>query len=610
MPVVRDATKRAQALLALHEALIGAEDDRSALERLAATAVAGLLGDAAGVWRLDHDMLDLSAFTFGTDDITDFVRRATGGRCKPEDSAMRGVVLAGEVLRVGPEGVGAVCRRVEQDYQQSVDLFEMTGLIAVPLESRGRCLGALAVARRTGSVPFEDEDVEFLQQLARVVSVTFANAQLLEEVAWRRRQADALVREDQLTGLLNRRGFVEVLRETALDRGTVVAVIDMDGFRMVNDGFGHAVGDMVLASLAARLCASLPPMTPVARIGGDEFAVLVQASSNAEADEIVQNAVRECTGTFQVVGLSVPVTISVGTAVPVKGGADQALQHADLAMSRAKRRNSLIAAYDPALDDPATRRLRDVLDLRREIRGDGLVVHYQPVVPVAPGPLRVEALVRRKVGDTLALPGTWLDTAARSGLLPDLTSTVVRLVIAQLGLWWAEGLEVECAVNVPAMVLAGPDLVRDLLTVVDEAGLPRRALSVEVTEEDLVGPQARDALYRCADADIAVAVDDFGTGWSSLAYLVELPLRTVKLDRSIITGVDVDERRVTVVRAAIDVAHDLGLRVVAEGIETQAVADVVIDLGADALQGFLYSRPAAPEDLSSLLRAGPVATRA
>jgi diguanylate cyclase (GGDEF)-like protein len=610
MPGVRDDKERALALVSLHEALSASEDDLSALEHLATATVTTLLGDAAGLWRLDHDLLDLVAFTFGTEDITDYLRRVTGGRCKPENSLMGEVVLDGKVVRIGPDEVAHALGRVGDEFQESVDLFSMASLTAVPLTSRGRCLGALAVARRTGAAPFDDEDVELLQQAARVVSVTIANAELLEEVAWRRRQATSLAREDQLTGLLNRRGFVEVLRETPLDRSSLVAVIDMDGFRMVNDGFGHAVGDMVLASLAARLCASLPPMTPVARIGGDEFAVLVQADDDTEVEAVLQNAVRECTGTFQVVGLAVPVTISVGTAVPEDGQADQALQHADLAMSRAKKRNSFVAAYDPALDDPATRRLRDVLDLRRDIRGDGLVVHYQPVVPVQQGPPRVEALVRRKVGQALSPPAAWLDTAARSGLMSDLTTTVVRQVIAQLGRWWADGLEVECAVNVPAAVLAGPDLVRDLLRDVDEAGLPRRALSVEVTEEDLVGPQARDALWRCADADIAVAVDDFGTGWSSLAYLVDLPLRTVKLDRSIITGVDVDERRVTVVRAAIAVAHDLGLRVVAEGIETRSVADIVIDLGADALQGYLYSRPAAPEDLEALLRTGSVASSA
>jgi EAL domain-containing protein (putative c-di-GMP-specific phosphodiesterase class I) len=193
--------------------------------------------------------------------------------------------------------------------------------------------------------------------------------------------------------------------------------------------------------------------------------------------------------------------------------------------------------------------------------------------------------------------------------MPDLTANVVRQVVSQLVAWWAEGLEIECAVNVPAPVLSGPDLVLDLLRIVDEAGLPRRSLSLEVTEGDLVGARARAALSRCAEADIAVAVDDFGTGWSALSYLVDLPLRTLKLDRSIVEGVDLDHRRALVVGAVVDVAHDLGLRVVAEGVETQDVADVVIDLGADALQGYLYSRPTSPTELGPLLRSGLVASR-
>jgi diguanylate cyclase (GGDEF)-like protein len=482
-------------------------------------------------------------------------------------------------------------------------------LVVVPLRRPGPVLGALGVGPRQGTPPYDDEDLGYLQQLARVVSLTVANAQLLDEVAQSRRQANMIAREDQLTGLLNRRGFLEVLRDTPLDRSTLVAVMDMDGFRLVNDGFGHAVGDMVLTSLAARLCAALPPATPVARIGGDEFAVLVQTEDEEETAAVVENAAVECTGTLQVVGLSVPISVSVGTAVPEAGHADQVLQHADLAMSRAKRHGGFLAAYDPDLDDPATRRLREVLDLRRAILGDGLVVHYQPVVSVGVGPLRVEALVRRRLDGDLSLPGAWLETANRAGLMPELTTNVVRQVIDQLVAWWGEGLEVECAVNVPAPVLAGPDLVQDLLQVVDDAGLPRRALSVEVTEGELVGAQARAALARCADADIAVAVDDFGTGWSSLAYLVELPLRTLKLDRSIVDGVDLDPRRATVMRGVVDVAHDLGLRVVAEGVETQQVADTVIDLGADALQGFLYSRPAAGDELGPLLRHGLVAGR-
>ncbi|MCW2670952.1 MAG: GGDEF-domain containing protein [Frankiales bacterium] len=608
MALVHDEVQRARALVELHETLGSAEDDLPGLMRAATSMSAALLGDACGLWSVEAGRVELRAFTYGEHDVLDVVRQI-GARCAEPDGLVGRVVRDGEVAHVGRTDVPRLLSRVEERFHDSFAAFGLTGLVLVPLRSRGRSLGALGVARRKGTSEFDETDVVFLSQVARVVSLTLANAQLLEETTQARRDATQLAREDQLTGLLNRRGFLEVLRETPVDRCTLVAVLDMDGFRLVNDGFGHAAGDLVLSSLAARLCAALPPMTPVARIGGDEFAVLVQADDDAEAADIVEDAVRECTGTLQVVGLSVPVTVSVGTAVPEPGGADQVLQHADLAMSRAKRRGGMVAAYDPDLDDPATRRLRDVLDLRRAILGDGLAVLYQPVVPVGAGPLKVEALVRRRVGDQLSPPAAWLETADRAGLMPDLTANVLRQVVNQLVSWWGQGLQVECAVNVPAPVLAGPDLVSDLLRVLDDAGLPRRSLSVEVTEGDLVGPQARAALSRCAEADIGVAVDDFGTGWSALSYLVDLPLRTLKLDRSIVDGVDLDERRVTVVRAVVDVAHDLGLHVVAEGVETQDVADVVIDLGADSLQGYLYSRPTSPEQLGPLLRAGLVAAK-
>ena len=600
---------RAQALVALHEALGAVEDDLDVLLQQAARTIAALLGDAAGIWSTQDATLQLRAFDVAGEDVREVVLELVPGRCGLPGGVLNRVVQGEAVVVQGPEAA-ALLDPVPEDLAERVRAFDVQSVALVPLTRRGRSLGALCVARRAGAPDLDEVDLGYLQQLARVVSLTMANAQLLEEVERAHARATMLAREDQLTGLLNRRGFLDVLRDAPLDRQTLVAVLDMDGFRLVNDGFGHAVGDMVLTSLASRLCASLPSQTPIARIGGDEFAVLVQGDDEDELAALVENAAVECTGTLQVVGLSVPVSVSVGTAVPEPGIADQVLQHADLAMSRAKAHGGFLAAYDPALDDPATRRLREVLDLRRAILGDGLVVHYQPVVPVGEGPLRLEALVRRRVGDRLSPPGAWIDTANRAGLMPELTTNVVRQVVQQLTQWWNDGIEVECAVNVPAHVLAGPRAVRDLLHVVDSAGLPRRALSVEVTEEELVGAPARAALALCAEADIAVAVDDFGTGWSSLAYLVDLPLRSLKLDRAFVEGVHRDPRRATVVGAIVDVAHDLGLRVVAEGVETQEVADVVIDLGADAIQGYLYSRPTPAEELEPLLRDHLVATRA
>ncbi len=607
---VHDEVARARALVALHETLGGAEIDLDGLLQLAADEAVRLLGDVAGVWVQGSLGVELRAYAHHDPYLPSKMPNLPGG-LNPAPSGL----IASMVGRLTPLVASgaeliALLPELESPYRRYVERNGLSGLVLVPLASRDQPVGVIGVARDQGGAPFNDEETLFLEQIGRVVSLAIAHAQLLAEVGDAHRRATLLSLEDELTGLLNRRGFLEVLQDRAVTPAgacAVVAVLDMDGFKLVNDGFGHAAGDLVLVSMSARLCGSLPPNAPVARIGGDEFAVLIEAESAEAAASIVACAVRSCTGTFPVVGLSVPMTVSVGTAVLAPEQPNEALRQADLAMYRAKLRGATVAAYDPLLDDPASRRLKDVLALRRSIAAGELVVHYQPVVSVGPGPLRVEALVRRMVDGRLVLPQAWLQMAERAGLMPEVTESVVAQTVAQLATWWSEGLEVECAVNIPAPVLT-LEVVAALIGRLDEAALPRRALSVEVTEGDLVGILAKSALVRCAEADIGVAVDDFGTGWSALSYLVDLPLRTLKIDRTFVDGIDLDPRRAAVVRAVIDVAHQLGLRVVAEGIETVAEADLVIDLGADALQGYLYGRPVAADAAELAMRSGLVAS--
>lgn len=602
---------RAMAVVSLHESLAEAERDLEGLLQLAADECADLLGGVAALFVLDVPGAALRAHSHTEPGALAFLQRVYAEAAAQAHDLVDAVLRSGTTLVLSAAELQAGLVGLDHAYREYVDREGVSGLVVVPLASRGHKIGALAVTRAGRGEEFGSDDVALLEQLGRVVSLSIANAVLLSDVGKAQRRASVLLREDELTGLLNRRGFVEVLRERlAVPSGdsALVAVLDMDGFKLVNDGFGHATGDLVLASMAARLCAALPPDTPVARIGGDEFAVLVEAEDEEEAAAIVETAVLSCTGTITVVGLSVPMTVSVGTAVPPPGGADEVLLQADLAMCRAKRRGAIVAAYDPRLDDPATRRLKEVLALRRSIARGDLVVHYQPVVPVGHGPARVEALVRRNVDGQLMPPNGWLQMADRAGLMPEVTESVVVQVVEQLARWWEAGLEVECAVNVPAPVLT-PEVVTALLRRLDTAGLPRRALSVEVTEGDLVGAQAKAALTRCADAHIDVAVDDFGTGFSALSYLVDLPLRTLKIDRTFVEGIDLDVRRAAVVRAVVDVAHELGLQVIAEGVETNAEAEVVIELGADALQGYLYGRPAGAADVEPALRSRMSASR-
>ena len=603
--------ERARAVLSLHEILVDVETDLSGLLQLAVEDAARLLGDAAAVWVLDGVELEVRAFTHHDPEARALMERVTLDLTHDPRGLITSLVLGGTPRRLRGDQLEQLSSLLEPGYREYLEAHGVSGMVMVPLVSRGRQLGALAVARDVGGPEYSDDDLDFLVQLARVVALSMANSVLLDEVGEAHRRATTLSRGDELTGLLNRRGFVEVLRARLANpvaNSALVAVLDMDGFKLVNDGFGHSTGDVVLASMAARLCGALPDTVPVARLGGDEFAIFVEAEDDERAAALVEAAVAACTGTIKVVGLAVPMSVSVGTAVPAQGGADEVLLHADLAMYRAKRRGSMVAAYDPRLDDPATRKLREVLSLRRSIAGGELVVHYQPVVDVDGSPSRrVEALVRRRVDGQLLPPNGWLQMADKAGLMPELTASVLEQVVDQLALWWATGLEIECAVNVPAPVLAAPEVLNALIARLDDAGLPRRALSVEVTESDLVGAQAKAALTRCAEADIAVAVDDFGTGWSALSYLVDLPLSTLKIDRAFVEGVDTHPRRAAVVRAVVDVAHELGLAVVAEGVETSAVADAIIDLGADAIQGYYYCRPGAADAVESTLRTGLVA---
>lgn len=611
MDEAADDVRRAQALLALHEELGEAESDLEGLLNLAVQEVSELLGNAAGVWVLEGGNISLRAFVQDDPFKQAFMRRITEGLRHRIDGPVGTILAHREPLWLTAADLEAGWAHIEPAYREYFQRYPVEGLLIAPLHSRGRPVGVLGVGRDAGSKPFAERDQAFLVQVARVVALTLSNAVLFDELGEARRRTEALLREDDVTGLLNRRGFLEALRDRLEDQNhgsCLVAVMDVDGFKMVNDGFGSAAGDMVLSSLAARLCASLPAVTPVARVGADEFAVLIESPDDEESAAILEQAVMECSGTLAVVGLSVPLTVSVGTVVPDAEGPDEVLLQANLAMYRAKRRGAMVAAYDARLDDPATRRLRDVMALRRVISGGELVVHYQPVVPVRGGQLRLEALVRREVEGRLLPPNGWMHIAVRAGLMAELTDSVMRKVVDQLVAWRSIGLDVEVAVNVPAPVLAEPAVVSALVDRLDRAGLPRRSLSVEVTEGDLVGPQAKAALKRCQEAQISVAVDDFGTGWSALSYLVDLPLQTLKIDRSFVDGCDVDIRRASVVRAVVDIAHELGLRVVAEGVETRNVADVIIDLGADAIQGYLYARPASADDLENLLRSGMMAT--
>jgi diguanylate cyclase (GGDEF)-like protein len=422
---------------------------------------------------------------------------------------------------------------------------------------------------------------------------------------------------DHLTGQLNRRGLDERLRAAiaAADAGghpLALLLLDLDRFKLVNDGLGHRVGDTLLAEVSARIVAALRPDDHFARLGGDEFAVLLERSDAAGARLVAERVRGALVDLFQVDKLTVGVTASIGAAVYPEqaANADELLARADIAMYAAKRHRTGVEHFDPREAFDPLLEFMMTESLRVGIGEHQIEAHYQPKVEIASGRVRsVEALARWHHPERgLLTPASFVPLAEHAGLMSSLTVAVLEEACAQLELWHADGLDVTAAVNISATDLldaAFPDHVQGLL---DRHGLAADTLELELTETTLILDQTRAAavLRRLHDEGVGIAVDDYGTGYSTLRYLRgDFPVDVLKLDRSFVSRLECDKRSRTIVHSTIDLAHDLGLRVVAEGVETQRALDLLRDYGCDLAQGFLIGEPAPAADITAWLSGSP-----
>ena len=439
------------------------------------------------------------------------------------------------------------------------------------------------------------------------------NVRELAQLAVSRREALT----DELTGLANRRAVLRRLEQACTDELPVVlALLDLDKFKEVNDGLGHAAGDDLLRLVAQRLGDALSTGDLVGRLGGDEFAIVagVPAGSSPElrADELRQSLTTWLTEPFAVGGLSLHTGVSVGVTHRHGSGLDEAvmtptqlLREADAAMYDAKRSGRGVAVYDSARHTDSSGHLALVEELRTALTTGQLVLHHQPQVDVRTGrTLGVEALVRwqHPVRGLLG-PADFLSLAEVHGLMGAVTDVVLTQAIAQAATWRCAGLDLRVSVNLSASNLLDtglPGRVADLLRRHD---LSPEVLVLEVTESVLLSdPERSLAVVAALDRlGVTVSIDDFGTGWSSLTYLRALPLGELKLDRSFTTDLLTDARTAAIVASTIALAHDLGLRVVAEGVEHEATLARLEALGCDESQGYLHSRPLPSAELDAWL---------
>ena len=413
-------------------------------------------------------------------------------------------------------------------------------------------------------------------------------------------RAIALATHDPLTSLPNRTLFHERLDEQLTgDRPIAVLLIDLDGFKEVNDTLGHALGDELLVEIGRRLRPLLPEPDLVARLGGDEFAVIIEAADGAEALRRVDALLAQIRVPFDIAGLDFDIDASIGIAIaddPALTASDL-LRRADVAMYTAKEDHAGRALYSSARDQYSAERLALAGRLRRGIADGELVLFYQPQVDLATGKVTgVEALLRWDHPERgLVSPDEFVPVAERTELIRPLTSFVFTAAITQAAIWRRAGYDLNVSVNLSPRNLSEDDLVDSIAGLLLTHGLPPSSLVVELTETTVMASPARAAevMRRLRAIGVKISIDDFGTGHSSLAYLTTLPNDELKVDRSFIQAMSTDPNAETVVRAIVDLARSLRLDVVAEGVETLEDAAALRKIGCATGQGYLFSRPLA-----------------
>jgi diguanylate cyclase (GGDEF)-like protein/PAS domain S-box-containing protein len=434
---------------------------------------------------------------------------------------------------------------------------------------------------------------------------------ILHDISEQRAQKEALEYQslhDPLTGLPNRTLFNDRLRQAIVighreRKSLVLLIMDMDRFKEVNDTLGHQIGDLLLQQVALRLAATLRQSDTVARLGGDEFAVLPAGGTDLKGgSRAAQKILQALEHPFVVDGRNIDVGASIGIAHWPEHGeeAETLMRHADVAMYAAKRAKRGYAVYAPQQDEHTAAHLALIGELRHAIGHDDLLLHFQPTISLESGRATgVEALVRwRHPKRGLLLPSEFIPAAEETELVQPLARWVLNKALCQLRSWIDTGLEIDLAVNLSAWNLHDPDFPDMTADLLKTWGIEPARLKLEITESSIMQQSAMDTVTRLSSLGVSLSIDDFGTGYSSLAYLKRLPVNEIKIDKSFITAMMADNTSVSIVRSIIELGHNMGLKVVAEGVENPEPWDTLLTLGCDLAQGNYLCPPIPAADLT------------
>jgi diguanylate cyclase (GGDEF)-like protein len=498
-------------------------------------------------------------------------------------------ILLARLMRTGPRAMPA------RDVISHQVLFKAALLLLSPLL-------AISAHMNIGFVPLIFIPLYAVQRMAKLSA-----------------QRDRAVRLDPLSGLANRAGLKAAFHDIDADgeSGTLALLLaDLDEFKHVNDALGHEVGDQLLVAVGQRLARLPIHGGTIARLGGDEFALLTTVRAATEANDLAAEVVAALSEPLSLGGLRVDISASIGVAIRIDADEDFAtmMRHADIAMYDAKQSGGAVAAYQPGSHQDSLARLALLTDFRRALECDDsqISLHYQPQVCLATGHVEgVEALLRWQHPDLGAInTQDLIAMAEHSSVMHLLTTRVIDDVVAQLGTWSAEGLRLRASINVSARDLYGDDIVPRLQARMAQHGVDPSQIQIEITEGALMGDPSRamGTVNRIHSLGVAVALDDFGTGYSSLQHLRKMPISEIKIDRSFVAGMASNHDDAAIVRSTVEMARSLGIRTVAEGVETEYTRQLLTEAGCTLVQGWLTAHPMPADEISRWLTTKQIAT--
>lgn len=516
------------------------------------------------------------------------------------DEIYQGPVDPGDALRerVFLQGGGVLVseRTAGEEERGALKLRGATEVIGVPLSSASGVIGYMEVCDRSGDrLTFAADDVRVMESLATHVSAASQNVQLLSELRYE-------ASHDRMTGLPNRVRLAELIDEMLASASEpsgelAVLVMDLGTLKQVNETLGHDAGDELLAALSALLVEHAPQDATVGRMSGDEFAVLMPVRDLDDAEARALCLRDGISGPCDVAGVTVEVNATVGLSLgPLQGtSAADLLQRADVALYAGHAAGRSVTSYQAEMDASSLRRLHLGTHLRDAMLGGQIFAVFQPLIDVGSNNVRsVETLLRWQHPRYGAVsPDDFIPLAERIGMINPLTMHVLKLALQQCRTWLDRDIRIAVAVNLSPRTLSDTSFVESVAATLRDLRVPPELLTFEITEGSVMADPdtALPVLHALHGLGVKLSIDDFGTGYSSLAYLSRLPVDEVKIDKAFIQNMGTEINDSSITKAIIDLAHGLGLTVVAEGVEDELTRDLLAGMDCDTIQGYLVSRP-------------------